>query len=320
MNVTLRHLRAFVAVAKVGGFTAAGRELNLTQSTLTKSIRELESEVCFQLFERTTRRVQLTNDGSAFLPVAKRLLHDFDLSLEDLREHASGRSGTISIACGTAFATNVLPLVVKRFRDANPGVCMRVLDATSGGVVRQVASGEVDFGFGSMVGELASTLRVKLLLSARLGVLFPPGYEPLPDRITGASLFSLPLLQDDTDSSIVTVLHNQGIDTSRTRPKAVELTNLAMQIAMVRAGVGPCVISALAASHPSAKGLGFKFIEDPAVSRDIYLLSRPEKPFSPAATAFMKALELALPALTLHPGVTVASAVPAKRIASSCCD
>lgn len=305
MNITLRHLRAFGAVANTGSFTAAGRELHLTQSTLTKCIRELESEVCFQLFERTTRRVRLTDDGNAFLPVAERLLHDFDLSLEDLREHASGRSGTVRIACGTTLAMTVLPLAVQQFRRFHPGVYMRLLDDTSGGVVRRVASGEVDFGFASVVGDLETPLSARPLLSARLGILFPPGYEPIPERITADSLSTLPLLQDEVYASIVKVLHEGGINTTRMRPKAVEVTSLAVQFAMVRAGVGACVMSALAASHPSADGLPFKFIESPAVSRDIYLFSRRERVLSPAAAAFVSVLEEILPVLQLRPGVCV---------------
>lgn len=306
MNISLRQLRAFVAVAKTGSFTAAGRELHLTQSTLTKTIRELESEVHLQFFERTTRRVQLTSDGSAFLPVAKRLLQDFDLSLEDLREHASGHSGTVRVACGTAFATTVLPKAVSRFRSSHPGVLMHVLDDTSGGVVRRVATGEVDFGFGSMVGAGAKALSARRLLTARLGVLFPPPrFGTLPGKVTLASLHALPLLRDNPDTSIATVLHERGVYFPQQGQETVEVSNLAVQFAMVRAGVGACVLSALAASHPSAKGLPFRLIQSPTVSRDIYLFSRRERVLSPAAEAFMQVLDAVLPTLDLHPGVSI---------------
>jgi DNA-binding transcriptional LysR family regulator len=87
--------------------------------------------------------------------VAKRLLQDCDLSLEDLRQKSLGRSGTIRIACGTAFATTVLPAVINRFRASRPDVNIHLVDDTSGGVLRRLASGEVDLGFGSMVNDLA---------------------------------------------------------------------------------------------------------------------------------------------------------------------
>ena len=93
MNISLRHLRAFSAVAEAESFTAAARQLFLTQSTLTKTIRELEQEIGLALFERTTRKVVLTTQGNAFLPVARRLLNDFELLLSDLREKSAGSSG-----------------------------------------------------------------------------------------------------------------------------------------------------------------------------------------------------------------------------------
>jgi DNA-binding transcriptional LysR family regulator len=304
MNITLRQLRAFVTVAGTGSFTAAARELHLTQSTLTKTIAEFESAVSLQFFERTTRRVRLTEDGQAFLPVAKRLLQDCDLSLEDLRQKSLGKSGTIRIACGIAFATTVLPEALKRFRASRPDVNVHLTDDTSGGVLRRLASGEADLGFGSMVSELAESLASFWLLRARLGVLFPPDSAPAPERIPLSSLHGLPLIRDSMDSSIAGALLAQGIDMRHRIKGTVEVSNLAVQFAMVRSGAGACVLSALAASHPSAEGLAFRLIEAPEIFRDIHAFHRKERMLPPAADAFVRELRATLPALGLREGVS----------------
>ena len=169
MNISLRHLRAFVAVAEAASFTTAARQLFLTQSTLTKTIRELEQEIGLTLFERTTRKVALTTQGNAFMPVARRLLNDFELLLSDLREKSAGSSGSVYVASSLAFASCVLPEVLKRLKQDYPCIHVRLLDDTSGGVVRRIESGEVDIGIGSYVGAAGNKLDKRKLLSARLG-------------------------------------------------------------------------------------------------------------------------------------------------------
>ena len=74
MNLTLRQLRAFDAVAETGSFTAAAARLHLTQSALSVLVRELEREMGVQLFDRHTRRVLLSEAGREFQPSVQRLL------------------------------------------------------------------------------------------------------------------------------------------------------------------------------------------------------------------------------------------------------
>ncbi|MCG8356733.1 MAG: LysR family transcriptional regulator, partial [Kiloniellales bacterium] len=98
MNVTLRHLRAFVEVAHQGAFTRAAQALALSQPALTVVINQFETELGFKLFDRTTRRVRLTQEGERFLPTAEHLLDDFDQALEDLRAVSERRRGKVAIA------------------------------------------------------------------------------------------------------------------------------------------------------------------------------------------------------------------------------
>ncbi|MFG2889753.1 LysR family transcriptional regulator [Streptomyces sp. NPDC048248] len=93
MNIDLRHLRCFLAVAEEGGFTAAGRRLHLAQPTLTRNIRTLEESLGVRLFERTTRRTELTDKGGKLRDAVAPLLHQLDSVLTDLREGERLRVG-----------------------------------------------------------------------------------------------------------------------------------------------------------------------------------------------------------------------------------
>lgn len=93
MEVELRHLRAFVAVATRRSFTAAGRELLITQPALTRTIQQLETAVRARLLERTSRSVELTDTGRELLERLRAVLSDLDAALIAASGHAGLRVG-----------------------------------------------------------------------------------------------------------------------------------------------------------------------------------------------------------------------------------
>jgi DNA-binding transcriptional LysR family regulator len=307
MNVSLRHLRAFVAIARAGNFTAAAARLNLSQSSLTKTIRELEREINLSLFERTTRQTSMTPTGQTFLPNAVRLLNDFDLTLADLRAQSRGNSGTVRVAGGLAFSSTVLPRVIRELRTHHPHISVTLTDDTSGGIIRRIASGEVDIGIGSYVGAAQDILGIRRLMRARLGVLFPAGYSHVPTRVSMMELDKYPLMKDVEDSSIATAMRKNlpalwsGLDSG------ITVTNLDLQISLVREGVGACILSALAASHPSARSMPFRLIDQSDLWRDVYLFTRKGAQLTPAAETLVSVLCEVLPRLDFVEGVTLDS-------------
>ena len=93
MEVTLRQLRAFTALARTGGFTRAAESLHITQSALSGLIKELESQLGVRLVDRNTRRIQLSEVGREFHSVATRILRDLDGALGLLRSQSARNGG-----------------------------------------------------------------------------------------------------------------------------------------------------------------------------------------------------------------------------------
>jgi DNA-binding transcriptional LysR family regulator len=118
MNVSHKHLVAFVSLARHGSFTRASAALGISQPTLTSVIKQLEAASGVQLFDRTTRRVLLTQAGEAFRPSAEVAVASLDRALDVLHELASGRKGCVRVA-------SVLPRVRKEFEQAYPEVGFR---------------------------------------------------------------------------------------------------------------------------------------------------------------------------------------------------
>ncbi|WP_130617191.1 LysR family transcriptional regulator [Dyella amyloliquefaciens] len=304
MHISLRHLRAFISVATTGSFTRAASALFVTQSALTKTIRELEDDISLALFERTTRRVSLTTHGQSLYPIAERLVKDFDKSMLDLRERCNGGSGTVNIACGLAFASSVLPEVARVLNARHPDIRLNILDNTSGGVVKLIDDGEMDLGFGSYVGAAKNLLGIRKILTARLGVLFPPDY-PVPTKLGHDELVKLPILSDSDDSSIADTLNRQMPELWGELDKKLVVTNLDLQLCFVRKSVGVCIVSALAASHPYARGLPFKLIDDPNLAREIFVFTRKTLPISPAAATFLSVMDEVLANIDFLEGVVL---------------
>ena len=85
MNVTLRQLRAFLAVARTGSFTLAAESLYISQSALSGLVKELEQSMGVRLIDRSTRRVHLTEAGERLSPMLETVLHDLDEVLHRYR-------------------------------------------------------------------------------------------------------------------------------------------------------------------------------------------------------------------------------------------
>ncbi len=122
MNIELRHLRYFVAVAEESGFTAAARRAHVTQQVLSAQIRQLEDAVGTALLSRTSRGVVLTAAGSAFLDVARDMLASLDRGVAAARNAARSVSGRLVV--GLSAATGGLPRsrVLAAFAAAYPSV------------------------------------------------------------------------------------------------------------------------------------------------------------------------------------------------------
>lgn len=304
MNLSQRQLRMFVATARLLNISRASEALHITQPALTRALREFEAQLGLQLFHRTTRQVSLTAEGERFLPVAQRLLADLDHAASDLREQARGVSGSLTIAVGTAFGATVLPAVVRDFRRAHPAVRLRLVDENSGSITARVARAEADLGIGSPVGDTAA-LDCHLVLSASIGLLGDARRFPLHRRLRQGNLDDLPLLKEPPDTSIAHVLQAHGSEWVARMDRGVEVSSLALQLALAKAGAGVALLSALGASHPMAAGLRFTPLS-PTVRRELFMMRRRDRPLPAAATAFLEALQQGLRTASLHPGVKLA--------------
>src|SRR5918998_4600003 len=114
MDVHLRDLRYFVAVAEHLHFTRAAEALYVSQPALSKQLRALEGQLRVQLFERDHRTVRLTPSGAALLPHARALVEAWSNAERELAEAAARQRGTLVVGISTGLGRGLLPAVRAR--------------------------------------------------------------------------------------------------------------------------------------------------------------------------------------------------------------
>jgi DNA-binding transcriptional LysR family regulator len=126
MNIELRHLRYFVAVAEEASFTAAATRVHVAQQVLSTQIRQLEEAIGSQLLNRTSRGVTLTPAGAAFLDAAREVLAGLDRGVTAARNAASAVAGKLSVGLGPGCENETRTSLLTTFENAYPEVDLRL--------------------------------------------------------------------------------------------------------------------------------------------------------------------------------------------------
>ena len=147
----IRQLRAFVAIAESGTFTAGALRVHVTQAAISMQIRQLENEIGARVFVRAPRHVILTEAGEQLLRRARHILREHDAALDEIAELAGAERGRLRIGSASAMVlTEQLPSVLKELRKQHPAAEISVMSGTSEVLVDQILAGEVDIAFVSL--------------------------------------------------------------------------------------------------------------------------------------------------------------------------
>jgi DNA-binding transcriptional LysR family regulator len=146
-RIELRHLRYFIAVAEELHFGRAARRLGIAQPPLSVQIQRLEAEIGVELFERTSRRVQLTAAGRALLDEGRHVLSGFRSATEAAQRAARGETGSLTVAFAASVMFLSLPRIIRRFRDEFPRVRLELRELPTGPQIIALRDGELDIGF-----------------------------------------------------------------------------------------------------------------------------------------------------------------------------
>ncbi|ASV99691.1 LysR family transcriptional regulator [Paraburkholderia aromaticivorans] len=284
MNVTLRQLRVFIEVARLQSFSRAGDEIGLTQSAVSRCVRELEGEIGLKLIDRTTREVQLTDVGGNLVSSVSRLLSDLDDALREIREIGEQRRGRVVVAASPTVACRLMPRVVAACGEQFPYIVLGLRDDVQSDVVRKVKSGEVDFGV--IIGPFTADDLLSEPLMTDSFCLVMRNDHPLTsrERVAWTDLEGQQLVMLDYASGsrpiIDAVMQEYGVSAAVVQ----ELGHSATVFGLVEAGIGVSVLPWLALPLPAGASLVARPLV-PRAERTVELVRRRDRSLSPAAEA-----------------------------------
>lgn len=283
--MTIKQLRAFLAVAQSLSFVQACARLHLSQPALSLAIKNLEESLGGPLLVRTTRSVNLTPEGELLLPIARRLLVDWDNTEELLRQHFTLQLGKVAVAAMPSFACNRLPAALKAFRDAYPRVNVAVHDVINERVMEMVRDRRVELGVAFEPATLDG-LQFTPLYNDRFVAVVPASSELAGrDALSWADLLGQPFIALQRPSAVRLLLEDSIAALHGKLPVAFESHQLATVGRMVAEGLGVSAVPSLCRRQMEELGARCLPLGEPQVERRVGLLQLAGHQLSSAAQA-----------------------------------
>lgn len=296
MNIELRHLRYFVAVAEELHFGRAAQRLHISQPPLSMQIRSLEEALGVQLLARTQRRVALTQAGSAFLGEARQVLARTEAAIMLARRASRGEVGDLAVGFVSTADYNVLPPLLREFRTRAPAVRLTLHESTTDRQIADLLEGRIDIGFVLPPVDDARLTYRRIHQEPLVAAL--PARHPLArarGRIRLAKLADAPFilfprpLAPGLYDAVVSFCRSAGFS-PHIEQEAVQMQTI---VSLVSAEMGVALIPA-SLQHLGRTGVVYKALVEPSPLTEIGLAWRRDDPLS--------TLQVFLEVVRSHPG------------------
>ncbi|MGO4833761.1 LysR substrate-binding domain-containing protein, partial [Rhizobiaceae sp. 2RAB30] len=235
-------IQQFLAVAELGSFSRASKRLGTAQPALSQAIRDLEAELSVRLFDRTTRRVELTDAGREFQNSTTKVMEELQHAVEGVHMLAERRRGRLRIAAPPLLASVVLPQAIAEFQKRHPGITVQLADVGTEQIVESVRSGKADCGLGTFSPAEDGIERLSLVRDSLMLFCDHRSHFNEAATVTWRELADRPLITLTRDSGI-RLLVEVGFEMAEIPFKpSYEVTQVTTAIALVEAGLGIAVL------------------------------------------------------------------------------
>ena len=299
-------LRTLAATVDCGTLTEAARRLHLSQPAASHQIHQLERELGLAVFERSGRRLVLTEAGRVVLARARRILGEVDDLQQEMRALTELTVGDVRLGAGASAVIYMLPDLIRRFRHEHPGIRLFVREGPSAEVIAELHAGRLDLGIVTLPCAEAG-ITVVPWQGERIGLIGWPGSPLSQGTMPLAALQGAPFIDFGWSSPMRTIvdaaLATAGIQVQR----IMELHSIEAIKAYVAAGLGYAAVGMPSIQRELAEGrLAALQIEGLALERTLGIAYRTSAPQPPAVQAFR---ELATSWPGAEPGSRAAKSV-----------
>jgi DNA-binding transcriptional LysR family regulator len=278
MNYSIRQLKAFLLVSKLGNFTRAAERMHITQAGLSVMMKELEAQFGSRLFDRTTRNVSLTVAGEKLMPAAQTAVDRLEEVASAIGDIGKQARQTLRVAATPLVSSSLLPEVFGAFHRTHPEVTLQLQDDDLGRVHALVESGEADFGLGFFF-KAAHGIERTLLCSFSLMRVSPlqgnkPRGQQRVGRVSWDTLMDEPLIGLPPDNPIQQFVDGNLAKIGRGNEDRASFRHFDTLIGMVAAGMGSTVIPSFALLACRHRQVATDILVEPEESLGFYRISK----------------------------------------------
>lgn len=286
----IRVLQYFLTVAREENITRAAEMLHITQPTLSRQLMQLEEEVGAQLFNRHSRKITLTHEGLLLRRRAEEILTLVQKTEREISDANNLIDGEISIGAGELYAVQVLPPLIKTFREKYPNVVFDLYTGNADQIKERIENGLTDIGVLLEPVNIEKYEFIRLKNSEHWVVMMPPD-DPLTAKaaVTPADLAGKPIFMVNRQT-----VRNEVINWFGDYYKTIKIvgsgnlpTNKAI---MVKEGLGYALVIGSTAAFWDEKYLASRPLK-PELTASSVIAWKKHQPFSPAAEKFIAYLK-----------------------------
>ena len=291
MDLNLVHVRTLQAVVDHGSFSRAAESLHLSQPAVSLHIRQLEERAGHRLLERMGKRAFATKAGEILLEHAVRVLDELEAARQSLERLRGVVAGRIRVGTGATASTYLLPPLLRRLRSRYPALELVVVTGNSAEIVAAVAGSQLDLGIVTLPVSSRSLAVSPLRVDPLVAIAAPGSAWRKRRAITAPDLARHPLILYERGGTIRRVI-DEWFRRGRATPRiAMELGNGEAIKKLVEAGLGLSIISAMSVRAELRSGTLVAIPLEPALSRRLGIVSRRDKPDSPALRVLLAGLQ-----------------------------
>lgn len=288
MHISIENLRVVLAVAHARSFSAAALERHIAQSSLSRTVAQVEHQCGVRLFDRTTRQVALTVDGEEFVRTATRIVEGYDEGLAHFAGYLDGSRGVLRIAALPSVAAMLLPAIVSRHRVARPQVRVEVEDVLAAQVAQSVRSGRVDLAL-TVRDAITDSLQFSRLASDDFFCMVSPAHPyAARDSVAWDELAGESFIAFDEASSVRSLVDAVMLSRSIEPAQQVTARNIASVAGLCSAGLGVSAVPGLVVPLMGFAELRAVPLADPVVSREIGVLTDVRRATTPAVEGLLE--------------------------------
>jgi len=282
----IEFLRTFILLTEVKSFSKLANELKMSQSTLSHRISQIESDFGnIKLINRTTRKFELTDEGSIFLEYANGIVELYDKSKKILAKYSDKITEDIIISASTLPGSHILPKFIAQFREQYPNANFKIIINNSEQSLKLITKNQVDFaGIGSFMGHTGENFNIIKIGEENLKFICSPNHELLRKNkpISFKELIKFPFISREKGSGTRDIFEHNFLEHDKLDTKLALDNNDSIISAIYESNYISVLSETIAQKAVNAGLIKFLEIEEYPIitSRDIYFIKPKDKELS----------------------------------------